>query len=329
MNSSSTVLVTGGAGYIGSQAALDLKRAGYKPVIIDDLSRGNKQLVDALDVPFHQGSIGDENFVSDVISKYKPSAVMHFAAFTYVGESVKEPQIYYHNNVLATLGLLRSVVNAGIKRFIFSSTAATYGLPEQNPITEEAVQKPINPYGLSKFFVEKSLADFDHAFGLKSVIFRYFNASGADRSGLIGELHDPETHLIPLALDAAYQKTAMKVFGNDYATPDGTCIRDYVHVADISQAHLLGLQWLEQGNLSESFNIGTGKGNSVLEVLDGVESITGMEVKREFVDRRAGDPPSLVASNEKLTSMLSWKAEYTDLVDIISTAWNWFQKTNN
>ncbi len=321
-----TVLVTGGAGYIGSHVALELTRSGYQPIIVDNLSSGNQFVIEKLGIPFYIGDIKDEKFLSGVFKKYIPCAVMHFAAHSLVGESVQNPIKYYENNVNGSLALLNSMVKHNVKRLIFSSTAAVYGIPNEIPIKESANPNPINPYGSSKLMVEQMLSDFSNAYELNSVIFRYFNAAGADPEGLIGERHDPETHLVPLAIMAAASGTPLKVFGSDYDTPDGTCIRDYVHVSDISRAHLLGLEALLLGGDGEVYNIGNGDGYSVLDVLSAVENVVGKKIKRSTVERRLGDPPKLVASDSKLKTELGWMAKYPELEMIVETAWKWHRQ---
>ena len=329
MNSSiqkDTVLVLGGAGYIGSHAVVALKEAGYEPVIFDNFSFGNRDAAKTLAVPVVEGEINDRALLKETFKKHRPLAVMHFAAFAYVGESVTEPKKYYDNNVATTLVLLDELLKAGIKRFVFSSTCATYGVPERFPIDEELSQKPVNPYGRTKLMVEQILKDYDHAYGFRSVIFRYFNAAGAHPTVSIGERHNPETHLIPLALTAVAKNKPLNVFGDDYETPDGTCIRDYIHVADIAHAHVLGLERLIKNDTSDIFNIGTGQGTSVLEIIKSVESISGKKLPFAMSPRRAGDPAKLVAQPDKLKSVLGWKPRYSDLNTIIRTAWQWYQK---
>ena len=273
--------------------------------------------------PFELADLGDKTRLTQVFQKYHIDAVMHFAAFIEVGESVQHPAKYYHNNVAQVLNLLEALVENHIHYFIFSSTAATFGEPKTPLIDENHVQKPINPYGNTKLMVEKMLTDFDTAYGLKSTVLRYFNASGADDSGLIGESHTPETHLIPLVLQAAAGKRpSIKVFGTDYPTPDGTCIRDYVHVNDLARAHILALEKMFKDNQSERFNLGSGSGFSVAELIKEAKKITGIDFKVETAPRRAGDPAVLVADSQKAQKILGWKPEYT-LTRIIETAWNW------
>jgi len=323
-----TILVTGGAGYIGSHAVLALQRAGYQVVILDNLVYGHRDIVEnALKVELVVGDTGDRALLDHLFSKYNIAAVMHFAAYAYVGESVTDPGKYYRNNVVGTLTLLEAMVAAGVKQFVFSSTCATYGVPQTIPIPEEHPQNPINPYGASKLMVERILADFDVAYHLKSVIFRYFNAAGADPSGLLGEDHNPETHLLPLVLMTALGKReSVSIFGTDYPTPDGTCIRDYIHVCDLADAHVLGLEYLLKGGDSNIFNLGNGSGFSVREAIETAKEVTGKEIKAIECDRRPGDPPMLVGSSEKARTTLGWQPQYLDLKAIITHAWKWHQK---
>jgi UDP-glucose-4-epimerase GalE len=319
------ILVTGGAGYIGSHAARALRRSGYEVVIYDNLSTGFRRLVQGFELV--EGDIADDAKLRPVLARV--DGVMHFAAHAYVGESVENPRKYFRNNVLGALSLLNSVLDAGIRRFIFSSTCAVYGLPEQVPITELEKREPVNPYGATKLSFENALEAYDRAYALRSVRLRYFNAAGADESGETGELHDPETHLIPLVLAATTgQGTELKIFGSDYATPDGTCVRDYIHVSDLADAHVLALQYLErEGGESVAINLGTGRGNSVLEVIRAAEKVTGRTVRRKMGARRAGDPPVLVADASKAERVLGWTAK-RDLDDIVSSAWAWMQKSS-
>ncbi|MEY3866274.1 MAG: hypothetical protein RLZZ338_165 [Cyanobacteriota bacterium] len=321
------ILVTGGAGYIGSHAVLELKRAGYDVVILDNLVYGHRDIIDdVLKVELVEGDISNRALLDKLFSQDDFSAVMHFSAYAYVGESVTEPAKYYRNNVVSTLVLLEAMLEKGIKNFVFSSTCATYGIPQSIPLIEDHPQNPINPYGMTKLMVEKILADFDSAYGLKSVCFRYFNAAGADPSGLLGEDHNPETHLIPLVLFAALGKQeSVSIFGTDYDTPDGTCIRDYIHVNDLASAHILGLEYLLKSRKSDAFNLGNGGGFSVREVLDTARKVTGKEILALERDRRAGDPPILVGSSEKARTILGWNPQYPDLENIISHAWKWHQ----
>lgn len=321
--SAKEILVTGGAGYIGSQAVLDLVAAGWKPVVLDNFSCGRREIAEKLSVPVYEGDTRDSSRLDKVFSSHSFVAVMHFAALAQVGESVAHPERYYENNVWGTLALLQAMVRHGVKNFIFSSTCATYGEPEVVPMSEALPQKPINPYGHSKLMVERILRDMYSAHGVCSVSFRYFNAAGAHPEGIVGECHDPETHLIPLVIGAATGRNTLKVFGDNYPTPDGTCIRDYIHVADIAQAHILGLEWLQQGGGIEFFNIGSGSGFSVFEVIRAVEALAGKKVPYEIGARRPGDPPALVADATKLQETLGWKPEYPELERIVDTAWRW------
>ena len=323
-----TILVTGGAGYIGSHAVLALQRSGYKVIILDNLVYGHQDLVETvLKTELIIGDTNDRPLLDKLFSSRKIDAVMHFSAYAYVGESVTNPDKYYRNNVVGTLTLLEAMKEAGINKFVFSSTCATYGVPEIVPTPEEHPQNPINPYGATKLMVERILSDFDVAYDFKSVRFRYFNAAGADPEGLLGEDHNPETHLIPLILLAALGKRdSISIFGTDYPTPDGTCIRDYIHVTDLATAHILGLEYLLNGGKTDVFNLGNGKGFSVKEVIETAREITGKEIKAIECDRRPGDPPSLVGSGEKARTILGWNPEYPDLQNIITHAWNWHQK---
>ena len=320
------ILVTGGAGYVGSHAVRELRAAGTPCVVLDNLSRGHREMV--ADVDLIVGDIGDAALVGRTIRDYGVTAVMHFAAYAYVGESVAEPLTYYGNNVAATVRLLGAMVEHDVKTFVFSSTCATYGVPETTPITETHPQRPINPYGATKLTVERILQDVDHAHGVRSVVFRYFNAAGADPSGAIGERHIPETHLIPLTLQAATgERDGVQIYGADYPTPDGTCVRDYIHVTDLAQAHVLGLRYLQSGGTSEAFNLGNGNGFSVLEVIHAVERVTGRSVKATTSPRRPGDPPALVGSATKARRVLGWTPRFDSLETIIDTAWRWHGST--
>lgn len=322
------VLVTGGAGYIGSHAVLALKRAGYDVLILDNLVYGHQDLVEqVLQVEMIVGDTADRTLLDQLFSSYKIAAVMHFAAYAYVGESVSNPAKYYQNNVTGTLTLLEAMNAAGVKNFVFSSTCASYGVPKTNPIPEDHPQDPINPYGRSKYMVEQILDDFDHAYDLRSVRFRYFNACGADPEGRLGEDHNPETHLIPLVLQTALGKRdSISIFGTDYPTPDGTCIRDYIHVTDLADAHVLGLKYLLNGGETAIFNLGNGNGFSVREVIDVARQVTGRDIPAVECDRRPGDPPALVGSSEKARSILGWQPQYADLPTIIRHAWDWHQR---
>lgn len=324
----STILVTGGAGYIGSHAVLALMKAGYEVIVLDNLSYGHRELVEeVLRVKLIVGDICDRTLLDQIFTTYEITAVMHFAAYIAVGESVIAPAKYYHNNVAGTLTLLTAMVAAKVNKFVFSSTCALYGIPQSIPLVEEHPIDPISPYATTKWMVEQILADFKQAYGLRSVSFRYFNAAGADPTGLLGEDHTPETHLIPLVLFAALQKVAsISIFGTDYETRDGTCIRDYIHVADLAQAHVLGLEYLIRKGDSAVFNLGNGNGFSVREVIQTARIVTGTEIKIIECDRRPGDPPILVGSSDKARNVLSWHPQYPDLKDILTHAWQWHQQ---
>lgn len=326
-----TILVTGGAGYIGSHAVLALKHAGYNVLILDNLVYGHRDLVEqVLQVELVVGDTSDRALLDKIFSSHNIAAVMHFSAYAYVGESVTDPAKYYRNNVIGTITLLEAMIAAGVKKFVFSSTCATYGVPERIPLTEDHPQNPINPYGATKLMVERILSDFDTAYNFKSVCFRYFNAAGADPSGLLGEDHNPETHLIPLVLLTALgQRDSIAIFGTDYETPDGTCIRDYIHVNDLASAHILGLEYLLNGGKSDFFNLGNGGGFSVKEVIEAAIKVTGKAIKAVECDPRPGDPPALVGSSKKAIETLGWSPEYPDIKDIISHAWQWHQKRHS
>ena len=328
MSDKPTILVTGGAGYIGSHAALALKQAGYGVVVLDNLAYGHRSIIeDVVKVELVVGDTSDRDFLDKLFATHDIAAVMHFAAYIAVGESVKEPGMYYKNNVSSTLNLLEAMLAAGINKFVFSSTCAVYGMPKEIPMTEEHPHDPLSPYAASKDMVERILADFDTAFGLKSVAFRYFNASGADSSGNLGEDHNPETHLIPLALLTALGKREkLYIFGTDYDTPDGTAVRDYIHVSDLASAHVLGLEYLLKGGDSEIFNLGNGNGFSVKEVIETAREVTGKPIPAEETERRAGDAPILVGSAEKARKILGWNPQYADLQRIVRDAWQWHQK---
>jgi UDP-glucose-4-epimerase GalE len=316
------ILVTGGAGYIGSHTAKALARAGYRPVTYDSLVYGHRHAVKW--GPFVEGDIADTAKLERVIKDEAIDAVVHFAAFAYVGESVTKPEIYFQNNVVGSLSLLDAMRHTGVKPIVFSSTCATYGMPDRMPITEDTLQRPINPYGETKLMIERALAWYGPAHEIRSVSLRYFNACGADPEGEIGEEHDPETHLIPLILDAALGKrAAIDVFGTDYPTPDGTAVRDYIHVQDLADAHVKALGYLFEGGETTQVNLGTGTGNSVTEVIDAVERVTGRTVPKRLVARRAGDPPELVADPTKANNLLGWKPKLSDIDSIIRTAWAW------
>ncbi len=335
------ILVIGGAGYIGSHAARALRRAGYKVVLYDNFSTGCRRLAEGFELV--EGDIADDAILRPALARV--DAVMHFAAHAYVGESVENPRKYFQNNVAAALSLLNSALDAGVRRIVFSSSCAVYGIPAQIPmkrlpvqlppmqlqISEQTPRQPVNPYGVSKLFFENALEAYAHAYGLRSVQLRYFNAAGADESGEIGEIHDPETHLVPLALAAARNGRELQVYGSDYPTPDGTCVRDYIHVNDLADAHVRALQYLERGGddkVGESLaiNLGTGRGHSVLEIVQAAENATGQPVRRKMKPRRLGDPPVLVADPARARSVLGWTAK-RNLTGIVSSAWMWMQNS--
>jgi UDP-arabinose 4-epimerase len=325
MNEKKYVLVTGGAGYIGSHTCKALAQAGYTPVAYDNLVYGHREAVQW--GPLEEGDIADRVRLDEVFAKYAPVAVLHFAAYAYVGESVQDPGKYYRNNVLGSLVLLEAVRDHKVPHVVFSSTCASYGLPTQIPIPETHPQEPINPYGATKLMIERMLRDFDVAHGIRSISLRYFNAAGADPEGAVGEHHEPETHLIPLVLDAALgTRPHVTIFGDDYYTEDGTCVRDYIHVTDLADAHVLALRALEQGSPTTAYNLGNGNGFSVREVIASVERVTGRPVPVEVGERRAGDPPRLVGDAHKARKELSWKPQYADLDTIVRTAWEWYRK---
>lgn len=319
------VLVVGGAGYIGSHCVRQLQAARHRPVVLDNLVFGHRQAVDPA-IPFYNCDLGDPEAVGAILRDEAIDLVMHFAAFAYVGESVTEPRKYYENNFVATLRLLETMLDNGVKRFVFSSTCATYGEPDRLPMVETLPQAPINPYGQTKLDVENCLKAFAHAYGLSFAAFRYFNAAGAAEDGSIGEDHDPETHLIPLVIDAATgRRENIKIFGTDYDTPDGTCLRDYVHVDDLSRAHIAVFDKLEEPGAALFYNLGTGRPNSVREIINAVEEVTGLKVPVVEADRRPGDPPALYADSSKAQEELGWEIIYTDVQAIIATAWKWHQ----
>lgn len=319
------ILIVGGAGYIGSHVNKILNLNGFETVVFDNLSYGHNDFVKW--GVFEEGDLGEMADIRLVFQKYPITAVMQFAAFTYVGESVEDPQKYYLNNLCNTLNLLEVMLEEKVNYFVFSSTCATYGDPVEIPITEDHPQKPISPYGKGKYMVEQVLEDYSKAYNLHYAALRYFNAAGADPDGEIGELHNPETHLIPLILDVALgNREDIKIFGTDYPTPDGTCIRDYIHVFDSADAHIKALEYIQNNDLSDVFNLGNGQGFSVMEVIDTVEKVTGKKIKASEVGRRQGDPPVLVGSALKARKLLGWQPKYTDLSLIIETAWHWQQK---
>jgi UDP-glucose-4-epimerase GalE len=320
-----SILVTGGAGYIGSHACKALAKAGYEPVAYDNLVYGHKEAVRWGHLV--EGDVGDREKVAETIRRHDIGAVMHFAAFAYVGESVEKPEKYFQNNVVNTLAMLEAMRATDVKQIVFSSTCATYGLPEKMPIREDTPQHPVNPYGETKLMVERALYWYGGAHGLRSVALRYFNAAGADPDGEIGEDHDPETHLIPLILDAATgRRPHIGVFGTDYPTPDGSAIRDYIHVQDLADAHVRALRYLGDGNESRVFNLGTGHGHSVRETIEAARRVTGRPIPSKDSPRRPGDPPVLVADAGLAKEKLGWVPALGSLDHIIGTAWAWHQK---
>lgn len=319
------ILVTGGAGYIGSHACKALSATGYTPVTLDNLVYGHEWAVQW--GPFIKGDLADKPLLKKTMRDYETVAVMHFAAYAYVGESMDDPGKYFTNNISNTINLLEAMVEADVRHIVFSSTCATYGIPSQVPITEDHPQRPINPYGESKLFIERALEWYRQAHGIRSFSLRYFNAAGADPEGSVGEDHDPETHLIPLVIQAALgQRPDIKIFGTDYDTPDGTAIRDYIHVTDLADAHVRGIDRLLQGSESYLINLGTGKGHSVREVISAVERISRLPVNAIESPRRAGDPATLVAAPGAASELLGWLPQYSDLETIITTALRWHQK---
>jgi UDP-glucose 4-epimerase len=325
-----TILVTGGAGYIGSHVVLLLIQKGYEVLVLDNLVTGHRDVIESvLRVPLIIGDVGDNRLLQTVFSEHQIDAVLHFAAYAYVGESVANPAIYYRNNTANTLTLLESMMNAGVDKIVFSSTCATYGIPRSLPIAEDHPQQPINPYGKSKMMIEQMLKDFDGAYGLKSVVFRYFNAAGADPGGMLGEQHFPETHLIPLILLGLINNAKpISIFGTNHLTNDGTCIRDYIHVSDLAEAHFLGLQYLLGNGVSEVFNLGNGKGFSVMEVIKTCEKVTGKMVNTILASPRKGDPEILVGDYKKAYGKLGWSPRYS-LEEMIEHAWQWHRNCNS
>jgi len=323
-----TILVTGGAGYIGAHAALALKERGHRPIVLDNLSRGHRELVEpVVGAPVVVVDTRDRAGLDAVFARERIDAVMHFAAFAEVGESVADPLQFYDNNVHGTITLLQAMQAAGVTSFVFSSTCATYGVPQVIPIPEEHPQAPLNPYGRTKLVVEALLAECEAAWGLKSVIFRYFNAAGAHPNGMLGEDHHPETHLVPLLLFAALGlRPSIRMFGDDYDTPDGTCIRDYIHVCDLADAHVLGVEYLSSGGASVAVNLGNGRGFSVKEVIAAAERVTGRSIVVEKAARRPGDSPALVGASERARRLFGWTPRYPDLETILAHAWAWHRK---
>jgi len=322
------ILVTGGAGYIGSHTCKALERQGYVPVALDNLVYGHRQAVKW--GPFIEGDLADRTLLGKVFDQYEIKSVIHFAAYAYVGESMQDPGKYFRNNVINTLQLLEAMHQAAVKTIVFSSSCATYGFPEQSPITESEPQHPVNPYGESKLFVERALGWYATAHGFRYAALRYFNAAGADPDVDIGENHDPETHLIPLVIQAALgRRDTIEIYGTDYPTDDGTAIRDYIHVSDLADAHVKALCFLEDNGTSVALNLGTGQGCSVREMIAAVERTTGCRVPFVETSRRAGDPPVLVADASKARATLAWEPQFSDLDTIVTTAWKWFDRPDN
>jgi len=322
------VLVTGGAGYVGSHACKSLSQAGFTPISFDNLEHGHISAVNW--GPLHQGDLRKAEEIEDAMEEWSPIAVMHFAAYAYVGESVTDPAKYYLNNVTGTLNLLAAMRKAKCENIVFSSSCATYGIPaELGVINERTIQQPVSPYGSSKLMAEKIIIDHCGAYGMRSVLLRYFNAAGADPDGEIGEAHDPETHLIPLLLLAAMDPSrTVELYGDDYPTSDGTCIRDYIHVSDLGRAHVAALQQILETKESNTYNLGTGVGHSVNEVVQGIREITNKPIQTRTIARRAGDPPMLVADISKVKQNLAWEPLHSQLSEIIETAWRWHQQNN-
>lgn len=317
------ILVTGGAGYVGSHAARMLDRSGHDVWVYDSLVYGHRDA--ALPGKLIEGDLMDRGKLVDVFQRRAIEAVMHFAAFAYVGESVEQPHKYYQNNVVAALNLMEAMREAGVDRFVFSSTTATYGVPDVVPIPEQQRQEPINPYGFTKLVIERALADYAHAYGWGYAALRYFNAAGASPEGDIGEDHTPETHLLPLVLQVALgQRQDITIFGEDYPTPDGTCIRDYIHVDDLASAHVIALEKLESGQ-GMQLNLGTGRGTSVRQLIDACRQVTGHAIPEVMGERRPGDPPELVADSRLAQQTLGWQPKYMDIQSIVETAWRWHQ----
>ena len=321
------ILIIGGAGFIGSHTVKLLNSKGYETLVLDNFSTGHRSLLKW--GPYIEGDFGDNELVKSILKNHPIDGVMHFAANAYVAESVSNPLKYYSNNVLNTINLLNAIVETNQKKdffFIFSSTCATYGIPEKFPIEETQHQIPVNPYGRTKLAVEHMIRDYSKAYGLKYSILRYFNAAGADPELETGEWHDPESHLIPLILEAAYNKSSINIYGDDYPTADGTCIRDYIHVNDLAAAHIMAMEDLIKNYKSTIFNLGNGKGYSILDVINSAKRITGYDIDTVFADRRPGDPPTLIGSSDRIQKQLGWVPQISTLDDIIETAWNWYKK---
>ncbi len=324
MKKNSVILVAGGAGYIGSHASRDLHAAGFIPLVIDNLSKGHPESVICGELL--EGDLKDEKFLDQVFENYPVQGVMHFASKCYVGESMSDPAIYYEENLSSALTLLRAMLKHRVNKFIFSSSCATYGNPVELPLRETHPQDPVNPYGETKYFIERILKHYDRAYGLRFCALRYFNAAGASPDGQIGESHDPETHLIPRILGTVtgkYEK--VQIFGDDYPTPDGTCLRDYIHVSDLASAHRKALQWISKNDASEFFNLGTGTAYSVRQILESAYKATGSKIPVETAPRRPGDPPELVADPAKARRVLGWEPAFSGLDTIMETAWKWEQ----
>ena len=319
-----SILVTGGAGYIGSATVERLRAKGERVVVLDDLFRGHRAAVEE-GVPFYEGRVGDRALVERIVAEHKIQECVHFAALAYVGESVQEPEKYFSNNLEQGVAFIGALMKSGVRRIVFSSTCATYGVPAEIPISENCPQWPVNPYGWSKLMMERLLASYDVAYGLKSVSLRYFNAAGATER--CGEAHEPESHLVPNVLRAAAgELKQLSVFGTDYPTPDGTAIRDYVHIADLAEAHILSLEHLRRGGESDFLNLGTGDGYSVMEVIESARKATGKPIPTKIEPRRAGDPPKLVADSRKAKKVLGWAPAMSDLSTILRSQWEWRQK---
>ncbi len=318
----SCILVTGGAGYIGSHAVKALRLRGFEVVVYDDFSAGHRQATRHASSVV-EGDIHDTPLLASVMREHRVDAVMHFAAWLSVGDSVRNPAGYYRNNVGGALSVLEAMVATGVRHFVFSSTAAVFGNPERTPITEDHPTRPINPYGESKLAIERALPHYERAYGMRSIALRYFNAAGADPDGELGEDHDPELHVIPRALDAAAGRGTFELFGDDYDTPDGTCLRDYVHVTDLASAHVLALQALQTGSPSATYNLGNGRPTSVRTVIDAVEHVTGAKVPLTVGPRREGDPAVLFASSDRIKEALGWRPELEAITTIVETAWRW------